>query len=78
MSSNREPIFQYDPACPGRNGMIANPARDLSTWGSENDTLGAVYCRSLLDRRIPGRSTELALGHLPPWAQPAWIQRLTL
>jgi hypothetical protein len=78
MSSNREPIVQRDPACPMRNGVITTPARDFSTPGLEKDARSAVCCHSLLDRRPPVRATESSFGHLPPWAQPAWLQRLPL
>jgi hypothetical protein len=78
MSGNREPIFQLDPACPMRNGVITTPARGFRTPDLENDARGAVCGHSLLDRRMPVRATEPAFGHLPPWAQPVWTQRLPL
>ena len=78
MSSNREPIFQGDPAWKVRNGMIMNPARNFSIAGLERDARGVGCSLSLLDGPMPVRATEPAFGHLPSWAQPAWIRRLPL
>jgi hypothetical protein len=76
MSSNRETIFQRDRAWTMRDGMIINPARNFSPPGLESDARGVDCCDILLDQRMPGRATEPTFGHLPAWAQPAWIQRL--
>jgi len=75
MSSNREPILQRDPALTMRNRVTINPARNFGTPGLESDARRIGLCHSLLDPRIPLRATEPAFGHLPPWAQPAWIRR---
>jgi hypothetical protein len=73
MRSNRETIYQRDPAWAIRNGAITNPARNFSTPGLES------YARDV------GCSTACSMGvclcgsrsqgfqHLPPWAHPAWV-----
>lgn len=78
MSDNRETIFQPDPTWTMRNGAITNAARSFSTPGLENDARRVIRGHGPLDQYMPVRATHPAFGHLPPWAQPAWIQRLPL
>jgi hypothetical protein len=73
MSSNRETIFQGGPAWTMRNSML-----NFRTPGLESDAREVGCPLSLPDQHMPVRATEATLGHLPPWAQPAWIRRLPL
>ena len=76
MSSNRETIFQRGPGWTIRNGVIINPGRNFGNPGLEDYARRVGH--SLPDRRVPVRATEPTFGHLPPWAQPAWMRRLPL
>jgi hypothetical protein len=74
MNSNRETIFQRGPGWIMPNGLIAGPGRNFGIPGLEDDARRVGH--RLPDRRVSVRATESTFGHLPPWAQPAWMRRL--
>ena len=76
MSSDVGMSFQRHLASAIRNSAVANSTRRVGMLDLLDDARVAGCQHALVDRRVPVfRPTEAGFGHLPPWAQPAWIRQ---